>query len=354
MTPSAPVTLPGVLVTEDDPTEDWTREGVFHTAPGVYRIPLPLPNDGLRAVNVYAIEDPDGLVLVDAGMDVPESRQRLAAALAALDAGFGDVRRFLVTHVHRDHYAQAVTLRREFGSRVSLGAGEQPSVRELQQSRDPLCPQRALLRRHGAIELAEQIEAGLPKAVDPDYDPPDEWVTGEAGLLAGQRRLRAVETPGHTRGHVVFRDEPAGLTFAGDHVLPHITPSIGFEPAPVDLPLRDYLGSLRLVRGLDDTRLLPAHGPVARSVHERVDELLDHHGHRLDSLLAAVGDGQATARQVAGLLGWTRRNRRLDELDPFNQMLAVLETAAHLDLLVVQQRATVATVDDTFHYAAAS
>jgi hypothetical protein len=35
---------------------------------------------------------------------------------------------------------------------------------------------------------------------------------------------------------------------------------------------------------------------------------------------------------------WTRRQRRLDELDPFNQMLAVLETAAHLDLLVLQGR----------------
>ncbi|WP_308253006.1 hypothetical protein [Pseudonocardia sp. ICBG601] len=31
--------------------------GVFRSAPGVYRIPLPLPQDGLRAVNVYALAD---------------------------------------------------------------------------------------------------------------------------------------------------------------------------------------------------------------------------------------------------------------------------------------------------------
>jgi len=42
--------------------------------------------------------------------------------------------------------------------------------------------------------------------------------------------------------------------------------------------------------------------------------------------------------EVAGQMTWTRRQRRLDELDPFNQMLAVLETAAHLDLLVLQGR----------------
>ena len=33
----------------------WTEPGTFEVAPGVYRIPLPLPNDGLRAVNVYAL-----------------------------------------------------------------------------------------------------------------------------------------------------------------------------------------------------------------------------------------------------------------------------------------------------------
>ncbi|MGH3629143.1 MAG: MBL fold metallo-hydrolase, partial [Sciscionella sp.] len=32
----------------------WEEPGAFPVAPGVHRIPLPLPNDGLRAVNVYA------------------------------------------------------------------------------------------------------------------------------------------------------------------------------------------------------------------------------------------------------------------------------------------------------------
>ena len=76
-----------------------------------------------------------------------------------------------------------------------------------------------------------------------------------------------VATPGHTRGHVVFVDAAAELLFAGDHVLPHITPSIGFEAVPGPLPLGDYMDSLRLVRELPDRRLLPAHGPVSPSVH---------------------------------------------------------------------------------------
>ena len=43
--------------------DDWTLAGVFEVAPGIHRIVCPLPGDGLKAVNVYAIEDGDGLAL---------------------------------------------------------------------------------------------------------------------------------------------------------------------------------------------------------------------------------------------------------------------------------------------------
>lgn len=141
-------------------------------------------------------------------------------------------------------------------------------------------------------------------------------------------------TPGHTQGHLVFADVDSGLLFAGDHVLPHITPSIGFEPIPAELPLRDYLESLRVVLGLPDMRLLPAHGPVTDSAHRRVCELLEHHDDRLQRCLAAVRSGATTSAEVAGLLDWTRRQRRLETLDDFNQMLATCETHSHLQVLV--------------------
>ncbi len=158
-------------------------------------------------------------------------------------------------------------------------------------------------------------------------------------------------TPGHTRGHLVFIDDASELMFAGDHVLPHITPSIGFEQSPSEVPLRDYLASLRLVRTLPDMRLLPAHGPVTDSVHQRVDELLDHHDTRLDATAAVVAKGASTAYEVARALTWTRRERTLDELDPFNQMMAVLETAAHLDVLGLQGKLSRDKIEGVVHYA---
>ncbi len=309
---------------------------MFPVAPGVHRIPLPMPTDGLVAVNVYAIEDGERLVLVDGGWAVPEARARLDEALAALDADVRVVSRILVTHAHRDHYTLAIGLRRELGTRVGLGAGEAPSLAALTgEWRGSLQAQRDALLDAGAGALAAELEA-LGGAGDPPdyYEAPDEWL--EAGRIElADRVLEVVPTPGHTRGHVVFRDAAGGILFAGDHVLPHITPSIGFEPVPTDSPLRDFLSSLAAIRRLADTALLPAHGTPGPSVHTRIDELVAHHDARLDQMRSAVGDlGRATAAEVAAAVSWTRRQRSFAELDVFNRMLAVTETVAHLTVLV--------------------
>jgi hypothetical protein len=49
---------------------------------------------------------------------------------------------------------------------------------------------------------------------------------------------------------------------------------------------------------------------------------------------------------VARAIGWTRLQRKLEELDLFNEMLAICETVYHLDLLVAQGRAVSTTGED--------
>jgi hypothetical protein len=46
----------------DDPTADWTVSGVYEVDTALYRIPLPLPHDSPRAVNVYAEPYAKGLI----------------------------------------------------------------------------------------------------------------------------------------------------------------------------------------------------------------------------------------------------------------------------------------------------
>lgn len=316
----------------------WIEPGAHVVVPGIHRIPLPLPDDGLRAVNVYVIEVDDGLCAIDGGWALEQSRTVLKRALANIGFTLSDLRSFLVTHVHRDHYTQAVALRRESGAHVSLGRGERASL-EFSRSCNVRQQQIDGLIALGADELAAEVGGWSSKDADPTiWEDPDRWLGEEQIALSEGRTLEAVETPGHTAGHLVFHDVAAGLLFAGDHILSTVTPSIGFEPVRVPNPLADYLRSLAIVRARPDATLLPAHGPVAQSVHARIDELVDHHGARLDELERTAASAYLTALEAAGQIRWTRRGYAFSDLDTFNAMLATFETAAHLDLLVAQGR----------------
>jgi glyoxylase-like metal-dependent hydrolase (beta-lactamase superfamily II) len=333
---------------------DWTEPGAYPVAPGVHRIPLPLPHDALRAVNVYTVVDPDGLVLVDSGWAMEQTERALAGGLRRLGYELGEVTHVVVTHVHGDHYTQAIALREVFGTRVSIGRGERDNIeRAYEPGFRGYDDQYEQLRHYGATELAERLLSWGFDHESLTWGRPDGWLDDGEQVRLRDRSLDIIATPGHTRGHVVLRDAPAGLLFAGDHILPHITPSIGFEPAVAKTPLRSYLDSLRLVRDLPDTLLLPAHGPVIPSVHTRVDELLHHHEARLAAVLTEVRRGLATAHEIARQLRWTRRERELDELDMFNQMLAVIETGAHLDVLVLHGELTCTETDGVRHYSTA-
>jgi len=323
----------------------WTEPAVEDLGGGVHRIPLPLPLDGLKAVNVYAITDSGGVDLIDAGMAIVAARERLTEALHRLGYGLGDVRNFLVTHSHIDHYSLAVELRRDFRTLISLGEGERANLIATREMINGTSGHRVFgaesLRRLGAEELIGQLstlERRGPMFVD--WEDPDRWVADGTDLDLRTRTLRAVHTPGHTLGHVVYHDAASEIMFAGDHVLPHITPSIGFEPAGNRMALRDYLGSLARTLALPEARLLPAHGPVCDSTHVRVHELLAHHDARLAETLDAVRAGHATAFEVAKAIKWTRRQRLFDDLDLFAQIQAVNETAAHLEVLLTRGQAT--------------
>lgn len=338
--------------TESDTS--WADPGAWPVAPGVHRIPLPLPTDGLRAVNVYALEEPDGVTLIDAGWAVAGTAPALDSALRSLGYGRGDVRQVLVTHIHRDHYTQAVVLRREHGARLMLGAGEQASLAALN---DPAMKQFqvAYLVECGAARLARwwQEAFGGPGRDLSQWEEPDEWMFGDGRVVLARRVLDAFETPGHTRGHLVYADLASGLMFAGDHVLSTITPSIGYEPVPTPLPLADYLASLAKVRALPDLVLLPAHGEAGGSVHERVDELLEHHDDRLGGCLTAAVGRPVTAHEVATELSWTGRGHPFRALDDYSAALAVLETRAHLEVLVSRGNLVRRSADDVVRYAVA-
>ncbi|QCQ93232.1 MBL fold metallo-hydrolase [Rhodococcus sp. SGAir0479] len=330
----------------------WTDTGAHEVASGVFRIPLPLP-EGPPAINVYAVADGPDVVLIDSGWATDESVRLLERSLERIGYSADRISQFLITHWHTDHYSLAATVRRRHGTPISLGAGERETVeRHFGTAEDADSPfgASALLHRAGASELIRDAQAALQGVSAVGVELPDRWLEGTRRIELRSRTLVAVPTPGHTNGHYSFWDPEAALLFAGDHVLPRITPWIGLEAGASRFPLADYLSSLLLVQTMPEAQLLPAHGPTTPSAAARARELIEHHRTRLELTLDAVAAQRVTALEVAHRLHWTRHRRRLADLPGPLQSLAVIETAAHLDVLVQRGAVDVTDIDGVAHY----
>lgn len=297
-------------------------------------MPLSLPIE-LDSVNCYLVIGSDGVTVIDPGWAWDEGEAPLRRALGAYGAELGDVRRVLATHQHWDHYSLACHWRRDYGTHVALGDEERHSIAGHSPDDPPFLRQSELLRGAGASELADR----LGMLVRPDYETavvitdPDHWIHDGERFDLGGTTLRAVATPGHTRGHMVFIDDAAGVALTGDHILPRITPSIAYETVPDPLALVRFLESLRIFVDTPDLTMLPAHGLPHPSTATRAAELINHHDERLVEILSLLDDGHTTAYAIARAMSWTRRATRFVDLGLVHGMTAVLEVGAHLRYL---------------------
>ena len=166
-----------------------------------------------------------------------------------------------------------------------------------------------------------------------DREDPDRWVADGTDLDLRTRTLRAVHTPGHTLGHLVYHDAASEIMFAGDHVLPHITPSIGFEPAGNRMALRD-LPQLAGPHARAARRPAAARPRPGHRQHPRAGERAARPPRRPAGRDARRGaSGHATAvRGGQGDQSGQGGSASFDDLDLFSQVQAVNETAAHLEV----------------------
>lgn len=317
-------------------TPDYFTSEVEEITDAVVRIALPLPLPELRSVNCFVVRGTDGLTLIDPGWVWPETTQVLTAGLNGLGLSLDDVSRILITHSHWDHYSQAYRWHLDRGTELLLGAGERLSIAAWRDLEGAFPLQVGLLERAGdesrARTLGELPVSETERATD--FGDPTTYLDGGETIDGADVPIGVIATPGHTRGHLVFHDQRDNLLFTGDHVLPRITPSIAYERDPDRLALRSYMHSLQLLLDRPDATMLPAHGSVHSSVHARVAELLAHHDDRLKVTADLVAQGATTALQVASGMTWTRRDKSLEELGDDHAWTAVLEAAAHLELLV--------------------
>ena len=321
-----------------DPTLFPAGDGPDEIGDGLWRIPLPLPF-ALRVVNVYLTNDgAGGWTLFDSGLGLPADETALQAGLAVAGITLHDITALVLTHGHPDHIGLAGAVVSAAGCPVYMFARAPERMyriwgrREEETDDDVIQALQAMYRAHGlpGDALASVAPSTLRMRQILRLPPADSIVAIDDGevVTLGGRQYEAIWTPGHSDDHLcLLRDD--GVFFAGDHILPAITPNIGLFPDARPDPLRDYFMSLDRVQTLPSRLTLPGHGRPFTGLSERVDALRSHHKERSATLLAEVATRPAGASswELASAL-FAERLRTVDD-----QRFALVETLAHLEHL---------------------
>ena len=112
----------------------------------------------------------------------------------------------------------------------------------------------------------------------------------------GSTILRALHTPGHAPDHFCFLDEQSRDVYCGDLARTGGTVVI---PASRGGDLAQYMRSLRRIRDLQPSRLLPAHGPIIEDPAGLIETYIRHRRERHAEILEAVADGLRTPSEIA-------------------------------------------------------
>ncbi len=313
---------------------------VEQVRPGLWSIPVPIPNNPLRYVLVYALElDGGGVALVDAGWNTEEAWSALGDGLATAGGSMSDVRAVMVTHIHPDHYGLAGRVREASGAWIGLHPADAVMLEARYGNTDELV----------ATMTHFLAESGVPADKLPDLAvssmavksmvtmavPDVLFEDGKAIDLPGWP-LRTIWTPGHSPGHVCFYSDERRLLISGDHVLPRITPNISAHSQQVANPLGDFLESLAKLMDVPAEEVLPAHEYRFANLQSRLEELVAHHADRLHEIEQVVSEYPgSSAWEITLRLHWSRP---WDEIQDFMQRQANGETVAHCILLELEDR----------------
>jgi len=296
----------------------------------IWCIEVPLPKNPLKYLNAYFIRGKERNLLIDTGFNLPACREALLSGLEELGVSMETTDIFL-THMHSDHtgLVEAVKSRTStvWASEKDAGvirvAGSDDFWGELEQ----------LWIKLGFHEDSH-THPGRKFAANGNF--PMEILGEGDEVNVGDYRFQVLHTPGHTKGHLCLYEKDQKILISGDTILADITPNISIGVGNLN-PLGDYFESLKRLESLRVEHTLTAHRRRPASLYERIRELRDHHGHRLEEALGIVRSGRGmTAAEAASKMHWDITSRTWEEFPPSQKWFAIGEAAAHLQLLAAR------------------
>jgi glyoxylase-like metal-dependent hydrolase (beta-lactamase superfamily II) len=174
--------------------------------------------------------------VIDPGGDLPRIRAAIAQAGVTVE-------KILLTHGHIDHAGEAKPLADELGVPIE-GPHEEDR-----------------------FWLARLDDDGRTYGIRGVVFEPDRWLVEGDTVTIGDLTLDVYETPGHTRGHVIFHHPPSKLALVGDVLFQGSVGRSDFPGGDHDQLVRSVVEKLWPLG--DDTAFIPGHGPASTFAHER-------------------------------------------------------------------------------------
>jgi len=297
-------------------------------ANNIFCIKIPLPETPLKSLNSVVFKGRDRNLVIDTGLNHDSCFSAMTRGLTELGI---DLNRtdFFITHFHADHFGllhrlitpdSRVYFNRPEAEFMESWEGWESMLKAAKVNGFPEEQLRAALENHPGFKHGSMWKPAM-RVIHDDYE-----------IRVGDYTLRAIETPGHTIGHICLYEPETEIFIAGDHVLGDITPNIQCWEEDENL-LKDYLNSLDKVYHLPVDLVVPGHRTLFTNLKERIDELKAHHRKRLEEVEAIIGKGGFDAYGTASQMTWEIRAACWDDFPIAQKWFATGEAISHLHFL---------------------
>ena len=313
------------------------------------RIELPTEFD-VGSVNSYLFTEPEP-ILVDCGVDTPESWEALQAGLAKHDLTPADVCRIVITHPHVDHFGQAAKIANLSGAPVwiaEIGAKWLVDPKKHFGLRADYYRQHFLIQAGLPDEMAQMVLAYFAQIADNIAPVPAEHIQTfgiDETVAMGGANWQVLHMPGHASHQTCFYQPESRQFLSADMLLPKTpTPIVerpsSNQPRQPSLPI--YMESLARCEQLDIETVFPGHGEPFQNHRQLIQMQRQRIHQRKEQALALVQQGHKTA--------YALMNQMYAHYPPAFRFAGLWMLIGYLDLLQAEGKVGVELVDGVWRY----